>query len=94
MRVRKQRHENKSLCIYRHQPLWFIAREDGNLDWLDEAATTTPEGEDCGYAVFTESVDPLTMGRKTYEKGIRLTHSKTTAFDFGFEFVQSTYVIS
>ena len=27
----------------------FIARKDGNLDWLDEANTVVPEGEDCGY---------------------------------------------
>jgi dihydrofolate reductase len=26
------------------------------------------EGEDCGYKVFFESIDVLTIGRKTYEK--------------------------
>lgn len=46
----------------------FIAREDGNLDWLDAANKTVPEGEDCGYNGFMESVDILIMGRKTYEK--------------------------
>lgn len=46
----------------------FIAREDGGLDWLDDANATVPEGEDCGYSAFMASVDVLVMGRKTYEK--------------------------
>lgn len=46
----------------------FIARTDGSLDWLDEASTTVPAGEDCGYAEFMTSVDVLVMGRNTYEK--------------------------
>ena len=39
----------------------FIARPDGELDWLDEASATAPEGEDCGYHAFMESVDALVM---------------------------------
>lgn len=46
----------------------YIAREDGGLDWLDEANATVPEGEDCGYAAFMETVDVLVMGRHSYEK--------------------------
>lgn len=46
----------------------FIARPDGELDWLDAANATVPEGEDCGYRTFMESIDVLIMGRKTYEK--------------------------
>lgn len=46
----------------------FIARENGDLDWLDAANATIPKGEDCGYFQFMESVDILVMGRKTYEK--------------------------
>jgi len=46
----------------------FIARRDGALDWLDEANTTVPDGEDCGFSAFIDSVDVLIMGRKTYEK--------------------------
>jgi dihydrofolate reductase len=46
----------------------FIAREDGSIDWLIEANTTAPEGEDCGYAAFMSSVDVLIMGRNTYEQ--------------------------
>jgi len=46
----------------------FIARENGELDWLDAANATVPEGEDCGYHSFMETIDVLVMGRKTYEK--------------------------
>jgi len=48
----------------------FIARADGNLEWLDAANTMVPEGEDCGFVEFMNSVDTLLMGRKTYEKVI------------------------
>ena len=50
----------------------FIARKDGALDWLDEANSTVPEGEDCGFQAFMDSVDALIMGRKTYEKVLSL----------------------
>lgn len=46
----------------------FIARKGGGLDWLDEANATVPEGEDCGFHAFMDSVDTLVMGRKTYEQ--------------------------
>ncbi|ELS02300.1 dihydrofolate reductase [Xenococcus sp. PCC 7305] len=46
----------------------FIARTDGELDWLNSANKTVPEGEDCGYHAFFNSIDVLIMGRKTYEK--------------------------
>lgn len=46
----------------------FIARKDGTLDWLDEANSVVPEGEDCGFQTFIDSVDTLIMGRKTFEQ--------------------------
>ena len=46
----------------------FIARRNGDLDWLDTANATVPDGEDCGYGAFMKAVDVLVMGRKTYEK--------------------------
>jgi len=46
----------------------FIARVNGDLDWLDEANAMVPEGEDCGFVEFMNSVDTLLMGRKSYEK--------------------------
>ena len=44
----------------------FIARKDGNLDWLDYDPDLA--GEDYGYQDFTSTVDTLVMGRNTYEK--------------------------
>jgi dihydrofolate reductase len=46
----------------------FIARKDGSIDWLMDANTTVPQGEDCGYAEFMSTVDVLIMGRNTYEQ--------------------------
>ena len=46
----------------------FIARVNGELDWLDDANATVPDGEDCGYHAFMASIDALVMGRNTYEK--------------------------
>jgi dihydrofolate reductase len=45
----------------------FIARENGDLDWLP-GADGAAAGEDYGYAAFMASVDILVMGRKTFEK--------------------------
>lgn len=46
----------------------YIARENGNLDWLDKASENIPEGEDCGYDSFISDIDVIVMGRNTYEK--------------------------
>ena len=46
----------------------FIARAGGELDWLEAANASVPEGEDCGYHAFMDSIDALIMGRKTYEQ--------------------------
>jgi dihydrofolate reductase len=46
----------------------YIARENGDLDWLDAAQAIVPKGEDLGYYKFMETIDVLVMGRKTYEK--------------------------
>ena len=46
----------------------FIAREDGDIEWLNDANKVAPEGEDCGYSAFMNSVDVLVMGRNTFEK--------------------------
>ena len=45
----------------------YIARSDGSIDWLDAANESVPEGEDCGYAAFFETVDTLVMGRLSFE---------------------------
>lgn len=46
----------------------FIARPDGDLDWLDRASAAAPPGEDCGYSAFFATVDVLVVGRSTFEK--------------------------
>ncbi len=46
----------------------YIAREDGDIDWLNDANKVVPEGEDCGFFAFMDSVDALVMGRNTFEK--------------------------
>jgi dihydrofolate reductase len=46
----------------------FIARSDGNIDWLNDANAAIPEGEDCGYQKFMSDIDTLVMGRNTFEQ--------------------------
>lgn len=45
----------------------FISRTDGRIDWLDQANSRVPRGEDCGYEQFMSTVDALVMGRHTFE---------------------------
>ncbi|QGJ68627.1 Dihydrofolate reductase and methyltransferase [Planctomycetales bacterium 10988] len=45
----------------------FIARKDGNIDWLESAPAGDPD-EDYGYKMLFDSVDALIMGRNTFEK--------------------------
>lgn len=46
----------------------FIARRDGSIDWLNEASAIIPEGEDCGFQEFMDTIDTMIMGRKTFEQ--------------------------
>ncbi len=47
----------------------YIARPDGNLDWL----TSRPKPKDFyRFADFARSIDIHILGRKTYEEGLRL----------------------
>jgi dihydrofolate reductase len=46
----------------------FIARSNGEIDWLEQANNLVPAGEDCGFANFLNSVDCVVMGRKSFEK--------------------------
>ncbi|QQL44787.1 dihydrofolate reductase family protein [Sulfuriroseicoccus oceanibius] len=45
----------------------FIARSDGDIDWLMDADTSDPP-EDTGYFSFIETIDCLVMGRNSLEK--------------------------
>ena len=42
----------------------FIAREDGDVSWLDDLGINM---EETGYDAFFESIDALVMGRDTYD---------------------------
>jgi dihydrofolate reductase len=44
----------------------FIARENGDIDWLENHESD--EEEDYGFVDFMKSVDVLVMGRNTWEK--------------------------
>ncbi|MDH4263640.1 MAG: dihydrofolate reductase family protein [Spirochaetia bacterium] len=59
----------------------FIARNDGNIDWLSMVES---QGEDYGYYNFLDSVDTVIMGRKTYDKilsfGIEFPHKNKKCY--------------
>ncbi len=45
----------------------YIARADGNVDWLDDPDYLV-EGEDMGYSDFYASIDTTLMGNATYQE--------------------------
>jgi dihydrofolate reductase len=45
----------------------FIAREDGNIDWLN-SPEIIPEGEDFGYNAFYNSIGTTLIGNSTYKQ--------------------------
>lgn len=47
----------------------YIAKKNGDINWLTTFAVPTDENEDkdCGFSKFFSDVDTLVMGRKTYE---------------------------
>jgi dihydrofolate reductase len=46
----------------------FIARENGELDWLPGAEGGSSDGEEHGYPAFIATVDTIVIGRGSYEK--------------------------
>jgi dihydrofolate reductase len=46
----------------------FIAREDGNLDWLNNIPN--PDGNDYGYGKLINSISTVIMGKNTYKEVI------------------------
>jgi len=61
----------------------FIARENGELDWLLNASQ---EPDDHGYAAFMASIDLIIMGRNTFEKLL--------SFGIDWPFQQDVVVLS
>jgi dihydrofolate reductase len=47
----------------------FIARRNGDLDWLTGASEASSP-EDYGYRAFFDSVDAIVLGRNTYETAL------------------------
>lgn len=47
----------------------YIAKKDGNIDWLTTFSppTEASEDKDCGFSHFFQSVDVLVLGRNSYE---------------------------
>jgi dihydrofolate reductase len=46
----------------------FIARPDGETDWLHKPEYASAEGGGFGYTAFMSSIDAMVIGRKTFEK--------------------------
>ncbi|WP_242926611.1 dihydrofolate reductase family protein [Pontibacter vulgaris] len=44
----------------------YIARPDGNIDWLQDKKYNIPD-EDFGYSAFLETIDTTLMGNSTYK---------------------------
>lgn len=47
----------------------YIAKKNGDIDWLTKLTPPTGESEDkdCGFSTFFSGIDALIMGRNTYE---------------------------
>lgn len=47
----------------------YIAKQNGDIDWLTKFSLPTDENEDkdCGFSKFFTDIDVLVMGRNTYE---------------------------
>jgi dihydrofolate reductase len=60
----------------------FIARPDGNLDWL--TSVPNPQTGDYGYAELLNSIRTTIMGRKTYDEiigfGVDWPYTKLNSF--------------
>ena len=48
----------------------FIARKDGNIDWLNKPNKQESELQDFGRSNFIKSIEVIVMGSKTFEQVI------------------------
>ncbi|MGB5509596.1 dihydrofolate reductase family protein [Robiginitalea sp.] len=62
----------------------YIADKNGRLDWLQ--AIPNPDNNDMGYVAFTNTIDALVMGRKTFET--------VCGFDVDWPYNQPVFVLS
>jgi len=57
---------NRKVILYIAMSLdGFIAKPDGDISFLSQVEQ---DGEDYGYSAFTETIDTIILGRKTYDK--------------------------
>ncbi|CAF1106177.1 unnamed protein product [Rotaria sp. Silwood1] len=65
----------------------FIAREDGNIDWLPPI--NNENNDDYGYKSFYENIDVTLIGRKTYQQILTFPANEFVEFvnDDVYEFV-------
>jgi dihydrofolate reductase len=62
----KEKTHDRKIFVYIATSLdGFIARKNGDLDWLPAGEEG---GEDFGYAEFMSTIDYVVMGRNTFEK--------------------------
>ncbi|MBI4547276.1 MAG: dihydrofolate reductase [Ignavibacteriae bacterium] len=66
----------------------YIARSDGNIDWLNRPRTAG----DYGMKAFYRSIDTILWGRKTYE--VALGYQKEGVKEAGFDTNVRNYVFS
>lgn len=62
----------------------FIADKHGGIDWLH--SIPNPDNEDMGYVAFTNSIDALIMGRRTFETVL--------GFDIDWPYSKPVFVLS
>lgn len=62
----------------------YIADKNGEIDWLH--TIPNPENIDMGYSKFTEQIDALLMGRKTFET--------VCGFDIDWPYQKPVFVLS
>ncbi|MEM9778168.1 MAG: dihydrofolate reductase family protein [Chloroflexota bacterium] len=46
----------------------FIARPNGDIDWLNNPDYVLENGDDMGYGALMQSIDAMVMGSSTFEK--------------------------
>lgn len=62
----------------------YIADKNGGIDWLH--TVPNPDSDDMGYVEFTNGIDALVMGRKTFETVV--------GFDMDWPYNKPVFVLS
>lgn len=68
----------------------FIARPDGDIEWLNRQ----PSKADYGMRAFYRSIDTILVGRKTYDWGVAYCKKTRTSIDSMFDKNVANYVFS